>query len=404
MSNSKCIYNPFGEELELDYLADSIFHVSSNRSSALPFLIRIFGGGNNNIQTLQLKAAIQELNIDPALYTIETLTCDDVNVNHYTIKYIVTWLLGGSVHFITGHIHQGLQLAILDSTNPNGSCFTMKIIIGELQRLKYHRGFPFGSFLRCPVFLQDKFEYLSVLQKCGMCNPTLKVNRSDWLNGSGSALRSTILDFLDNCKEEGCDWVVKLPFVTNQIVKGIKTKEDVFKKLAMIFTHDGRGIYHYAMIQPCMRNRKEYKVVYIPSKNIIYVSSLSSSCGNGKKAFSFGDHSSLFAFVKTAVHSFQVECPYAICDGLFRVDVFMNQSNQLVVNEFESLEATYYSSREKDQTSVTSFLKDYWLSKLASLDIVQQITSSVEVLGRDGRESATQDDNTKKKSKRARQA
>ena len=78
----------------------------------------------------------------------------------------------------------------------------MKIIIGELQRLKYHRGFPFGSFLHCPVFLQDKFEYLSVLQKCGMCNPTLKVNRSDWLNGSGSALRSNILDFLDNCNKE----------------------------------------------------------------------------------------------------------------------------------------------------------------------------------------------------------
>ena len=77
----------------------------------------------------------------------------------------------------------------------------------------------------------------------------------------------------------------------------------------------------------------------------------------------------------------------------------MNQSNQLVVNEFESLEATYYSSREKDQTSVTSFLKDYWLSKLASLDIVQQIISSVEVLGRDGRESATQDDNTKKRAR-----
>ena len=74
------------------------------------------------------------------------------------------------------------------------------------------------------------------------------------------------------------------------------------------------------------------------------------------------------------------------------------------MNEFESLEATYYSSREKDQTSVTSFLKDYWLSKLASLDIVQQITSSAEVLGRDGRDSATQDDNTKKKSKRAKLA
>ena len=69
----------------------------------------------DNIQTLQLVSAIRELNINRELYTIEILTCDDVNVNHYSIQDIVTWLLASSVHFITGHIHQGLQLAVLDS-------------------------------------------------------------------------------------------------------------------------------------------------------------------------------------------------------------------------------------------------------------------------------------------------
>ena len=255
----------------------------------------------------------------------------------------------------------------------------MNAIMNELQRLKYHRGFPHESFLRCPVFLQDKFEYLSVLQKHGFCNPTLKVERSEWFIETGSpshAILTTIEHFLDNCKEEGMGWVVKLPFVTNQIVKGIKTKEEVYKKLAKIFNDDFRGIYPYAMIQPCMKNRKEYKVVYIPSKNITYISSTSrtASCGNGKRAFSFGDHSELFAFVKKVVEFFQAECPYVICDGLFRVDVFMNQANELVVNEFESLEAVYYSSRSTLENTVTDFLKSYWLDKLFTLDIIKQIT------------------------------
>jgi hypothetical protein len=34
-------------------------------------------------------------------------------------------------------------------------------------------------------------------------------------------------------------------------------------------------------------------------------------------------------------------CPHTICDGLFRVDVFMNQAGDFIVNEFESLEAAY---------------------------------------------------------------
>ena len=104
MLKSTCIYNPSGDVLELDYIADSIFHQSRNDNI---LSIRIYGGGHSNIQTVQLKAAIQDLNIDPKLYTIEVLTCDDVNVNHYSVKTIVDWLLlSGSIHFITGHVHQ----------------------------------------------------------------------------------------------------------------------------------------------------------------------------------------------------------------------------------------------------------------------------------------------------------
>ena len=78
----------------------------------------------------------------------------------------------------------------------------MDALVSEIQRLKYHRGFPYGNHLKCPVFLQDKYEYLAILQKHNMCNP------------------------------------------------------------------DTMRIYPYLMIQPCMKNRKEYKVVYIPRKEI----------------------------------------------------------------------------------------------------------------------------------------
>jgi hypothetical protein len=381
MNKPSVVYNPSGTRLELDYVADTIFHSAPNSCSSFTF--RIYGGGSSNIQTLQLVSAIRELNIDQTLYTIEILTCDDVNVNRYSIKDIVSWLLASSVHFITGHVHQGLQLQILDSSSNSIQSghrrFTMNSILSELQRLKLHRGFPFKNYLQCPVFLQDKYVYLAILQNQGMCNPTFKVDRNSWFDGTeenSTILLSTIDDFLDNCNEEGCGWVVKLPFVTNQIVKGLKTKDEVIKKLRSIFSNDKQGIYPYAMIQPCMRNRKEYKVVYIPSKSIVYVSSSTTTAGHYKKAFPTGkDHCDLFDFVKRAVEAFQDACPHSICDGLFRVDVFMNQANKFIVNEFESLEAVYYGKSILENT-VTNYLKDYWYGKLIDIDLIQQLIST----------------------------
>ena len=86
------------------------------------FTFRIYGGGSSNIQTMQL------------IFAIETLTCDDVNVNHYSIQDSVKRLQVITEHFITGHFHQGLQLEILDSetSTRTGHRFTMNSILREL--------------------------------------------------------------------------------------------------------------------------------------------------------------------------------------------------------------------------------------------------------------------------------
>ncbi len=108
-----------------------------------------------------------------------------------------------------------------------------------------------------------------------------------------------------------------------------------------------------------MKNRKEHKVVYIPSKSIVYVSSSTTTAGHYKKAFPTGkDHCDLFDFVKRAVEVFQDACPHSICDGLFRIDVSMNQANAFIVNEFESLEAVYYG-KSVLESAVTNNLKEY---------------------------------------------
>lgn len=47
-------------------------------------------------------------------------------------------------------------------------------VVSNLQRLKWHPGFPTGKNLRCPIFLQDKFVYLKAMPH-KLCLPTLKV-------------------------------------------------------------------------------------------------------------------------------------------------------------------------------------------------------------------------------------
>lgn len=369
----KNIHNPSGGDLELDYAAEAVFRAIP-RASDSPITIRVFGGGEWSVQTSQFYAAVQKLNINNLLYRIENLSCDDVNVNHYSISYIVDWLLEGTVHWITAHIHQGIQLQIINSHK--NTCFTMHETIRQLQRLKYHPGFPNGDQLMCPVFLQDKIKYLNILQDERMCNATYMVERprssSKGSNYTFSKIEiDRIVVFLHNCSDEGCGWVVKPPFVTcGTHFKVFQCQLKLLEHLEKFFVDDVDCIFPYTMIQPCMSNRKEYKVIYIPSKSIQYIISRTARCGSGV-SYSVKPHTRLFDFVRRACNVFREHCPYAITDGLFRVDVFQTKLGELVVNEFESLDAAYYGGGRDISFHVTNFLFEYWLNLLTKIDIIQ---------------------------------
>lgn len=70
-----------------------------------------------------------------------------------TLKAFVDWLLDSHIHFLLCYVHQGLESFGWDVTD----------IIEELQRLKYHEGFPNGEQLSCPIFTQDKMRYLQLI-------------------------------------------------------------------------------------------------------------------------------------------------------------------------------------------------------------------------------------------------
>jgi len=122
------------------------------------------------------------------------------------------------------------------------------------------------------------------------------------------------------------------------------------------------------MIQPCMYNRKEYKVVAL--NNVpTYIASIAS--GRGKKSAGgvnqqFGDTDSLLEFAGKAIGTFRLNAPFAITDGLFRVDVFQDVTGKMVVNEFESLDANY-SALTHLQMATHSFLIKYWENKITEL-------------------------------------
>lgn len=73
--------------------------------------------------------------------------------------------LEADLHFILAHPHQGAKIKQLG--------WDMVRLGDNLQRLYYHVGFPRAGELRCPIFLQDKYEYLHVLGS--NANPTMRI-------------------------------------------------------------------------------------------------------------------------------------------------------------------------------------------------------------------------------------
>jgi hypothetical protein len=97
---------------------------------------------------------------------------------------------------------------------------------------------------------------------------------------------------------EECGWVLKTPYSTNlENIKWPKTFEEIEQKLK-ILSKAKFGYIPYVMLQPCMQNRREYKVVAI-NGTACYVSKVyHPEKGN---AFSVEPHEALFSFVESSI-------------------------------------------------------------------------------------------------------
>ncbi len=123
------------------------------------------------------------------------------------------------------------------------------------------------------------------------------------------------------------------------------------------------NIFENLVLQPCL-NRAESKVILLGGKSQFIVST-GRTCLS-KKDFPDKD---LFAKAEAAVNHLALKTSGAFLnDGMARVDFFADSNGQLVVNEFENLDATNYCTGKGNfELKTRSFLSDYYKNKFSDL-------------------------------------
>jgi len=125
-------------------------------------VVKVFLGGQKGVQVEPLKAAWRQLNNFKEGWSLQCISVNIINELHWSPSDFVDWLLDSHIHIIASHVHQGVSKVL------NWDMEDLEI---QLQRLKFHLGFPNLLKLKCPVFLQDKYRYLNNL-------PNSKVNNT----------------------------------------------------------------------------------------------------------------------------------------------------------------------------------------------------------------------------------
>jgi hypothetical protein len=150
-------------EVSISLLWDSIAFIKEPSND---IIMRVFIGGNGAPQIQCFKVALERLALGE-MVKVEYINTEDVRKNFQSPAKFVEWLLGSHIHFILAHVHQGIsQLE-----------WNMDELAKELLRLKYHKGFPNGHYLGCPIFTQNKFKYIAALGN--LANPTISIDLSD---------------------------------------------------------------------------------------------------------------------------------------------------------------------------------------------------------------------------------
>lgn len=177
---------------------------------------------------------------------------------------------------------------------------------------------------------------------------------------------------------EGLGMVVKAPFVTNgkhYLTTGIKTAESIVENIESVSEQFGKvGCYPvpYVMVQPCMINRLEKKIVCVGGQ---YCYTLHPQCGKLGREYRYeGDMEARYAEIaEDTIYRLKKSLPECVLDGLVRVDIFETSRNDengvpiWVVNEVESLEAIFECPDATKLAGVQRKLTQYWVAVIGGL-------------------------------------
>jgi hypothetical protein len=316
-----------------------------------PIKVHVFVGAVTSVQRIPLRRAREAVLSSVA---VEWQECSVARVKEleWRPRDLVQWLQEADIYLIISHIHQG----ILEKLQ-----WDMMDLRESLQLLYDNIGFPHRNNLLCPVFLQDKFSYITSIRE--LCNPTVKISFDSAFCRSLASKPLQCLDMISRFTkqfDEGKGWVVKAPYTTNKdFVKFCKSEKQVINRIKDAKERFDEVI-PYVMLQPTMANKNEDKVVLVGMKPY-YIADKAINPGHGRKS---ADQATLSAFAVRAVTLLKQRDPNFIADGLVRVDIFCNAQGRLVVNEIESLEANYSKQPLELEMQVSTALVDYWKSVL----------------------------------------
>ena len=127
-----------------------------------------------------------------------------------------------------------------------------------------------------------------------------------------------------------------------------------------VFGPNSPLVIPYIMFQVKVSNTSEAKLVFL---NGVFHHFLG-PC-NHKIVKTLGSHkpAKIIEFASEALATLSLN-EDVIVDGLIRVDVFVNNEDCLVLNEFESLEARYFNSKQEVMIDTKVFLINYWETKI----------------------------------------
>jgi len=336
--------------------------------------VRVFAGGYDSPQLVFFRNGIEILDrLIPTNNFFHPTKSGKMVEYHYvhemrTLRWspddLIDWLLDSDIHFVVTHPHQG---------NPR---WDVSQLHRALERLRLHPGFSNNDQLDCPIFLQHKFAYLTGVRQ--IANPTIAIpfpSPERYESEEGVTFISSADEFTFNIpllhkflesNNEGRGWVIKHPFVTmREGIRWCETTEQVVTNLAIATAKYG-GRLPYTMIQPRLLNRKEYKVVVLGGKaSHIIPQCANGTMANGKEFNFFKTPESFLHFAEMAVVCLAKRCPGSHVEGLIRVDIMETATGNMIVNEFESLEAVYdtpHNASHQLAGCVKLFLMGYWVS------------------------------------------